>query len=268
MMLLTFRLAHLLPNNIHFMAMDFPGHGKSSHRWPGMPYSFFEYVADVKKVVSQLGWSKFSIIGHSMGAGVASLYAGTFPHEVENLILLDFGGSLVSFTEEKSYVLAQYATEMSSTKVPIPRIYQSVESAADKRKVSSVGHICRKDALLSTERGTRVTAANGFIFSHDPMVKYSYEPFEAEELMTSIYSNICCAVLALRGTDHIFGPKVQYMWDRLIEVISLSAKYKECKKVRGGHFFHLENPEEVAQEIKEFVGRSKSKVYALTESKL
>ena len=267
-MLLTFRLAHLLADNIHLIAMDFPGHGKSSHRWPGMPYSYFEYVADVKKVVSQLGWSKFSIIGHSMGAGVASLYAGTFPHEVENLILLDFGGPTMSFTEEKSIVLAQYATKMCSTKVPIPRTYQSIESAADRRKASSVGNICQKDALLLTERGTRVTAANVFIFSHDPMVKYSYEPFVAEELMTSIYSNICCAVLALRGTDHIFGTNVQYMWDRLIEAISLSAKYKGCKKVRGGHFFHLENPEEVAQEINEFVTRSKSKVFALTESKL
>ena len=29
-------LAPLLPENIRFIAIDFPGHGKSSHRWPGI----------------------------------------------------------------------------------------------------------------------------------------------------------------------------------------------------------------------------------------
>ena len=82
----------MLPEDIYFIALDFPGHGKSSHRWPGMPYLHFEYIADVKKVVSHLQWKKFSIIGHSMGAGVGAHYAGTFPSEVENLILLDFTG--------------------------------------------------------------------------------------------------------------------------------------------------------------------------------
>ncbi|KAJ7388931.1 Serine hydrolase-like protein 2 [Desmophyllum pertusum] len=49
------KLAHLLPENIRFVAIDFPGHGQSSHRWPGMPYLHFEYVADIKKVCPSRG---------------------------------------------------------------------------------------------------------------------------------------------------------------------------------------------------------------------
>ena len=90
------KLAPFLPANCRFVAIDFPGHGNSSHRWPGMPYTISLYVIDVKNVLSQLGWKSCSIIGQRLGSAVASIYAGTFPNEVENL------ATLVSFVLERT----------------------------------------------------------------------------------------------------------------------------------------------------------------------
>ena len=149
------KLAPLLPDNIRFIAVDFPGHGKSAHRWPGMPYLQFEYVADIKKIVSQLGWEKFSFISHSLGAFVASLYAGCFPNEVENLVLLDYGGYPAWRTYNPADILARYATTMSNISPRKPRVYESVKAAATRREENFTGNTLGKKecALLLTKRG-------------------------------------------------------------------------------------------------------------------
>ncbi|KAI8594670.1 hypothetical protein EDD21DRAFT_421445 [Dissophora ornata] len=41
-------------------------------------YSLWRFVEDVDQVAEQLGWRKHSVIGHSMGGAVASLYAAVF----------------------------------------------------------------------------------------------------------------------------------------------------------------------------------------------
>ena len=166
----------MLPKDICFIAIDFPGHGKSCHRWPGMPYTIFEYVADVKKIVSQLGWNKFSIIGHSMGANVASLYAGTFPSEVKQLILIDYSDSTVYCADKPALTLARYATIMTKWSTVFPRVYQSLEAAAEKREVQNLGTTLHKeDAMLLAERGTK-RIEEGIIFSHSPLVRENVVP--------------------------------------------------------------------------------------------
>ena len=259
--LIICRLAHLLPEDICFIAIDFPGHGKSSHRWPGMPYVHFEYIADVKKVISQLGWERFSFIAHSMGANVAALYAGTFPCEVEDLILFDFGGPPIRPTEKTAHLLARYATAMSNAKTANPRVYQNLESAAKRRQVPYLGSSLSKEgAMLLTERGTRITK-KGLIFSHDPILKdlITCQPFHVpQHSLLSVLSKIQCAVLALEGTDTVHNPGEKEPLIERLKVIYQSAKFKFCKRIKGGHHFHLEQPEQVAQEIKKFLATSQS----------
>ncbi|XP_029202241.2 serine hydrolase-like protein 2 [Acropora millepora] len=252
------RIACLLPEDIYFIALDFPGHGKSSHRWPGMPYLHFEYIADVKKVVSHLQWKKFSIIGHSMGAGVGAHYAGTFPSEVENLILLDFTGPSTYPVDKTAPVLAHYATSMANVKARTQYVYPNLESAAERRQlVPTFGTtLTREDAILLVRRGTRSTK-NGLIFSHDPAIKHVCVPFFVpEESLLSIFSKIQCKVLALYGTDNktelIENDKAR----ERINVINKTAKMILLKRIKGGHYFHLENPSEVVQAIKMFLANN------------
>lgn len=254
----------MLPEDIYFIALDFPGHGKSSHRWPGMPYVHFEYIADVKKVVSYLEWKKFSIIGHSMGANIAALYAGTFPSEVENVILLDFGQTLTRPVDKTAPVLANYATTMANVNARTSYVYPNLESAAERRQsVPVIGTTLRKeDAILLIRRGTRTTK-NGLIFSHDPAVKNVCVPFFVpQESLLSIFSKIQCKVLALYGADNKTELMDMDVKDKLmqgINAINKSAKVIVHKRIKGGHYFHLENPGEVVQAIKTFLANCESK---------
>ena len=82
------RLAPYLPE-LDLVALDFAGHGLSAHRGEGVHYLAFSHLQDVLAVAQELGWSQFNLIGHSMGAAIASELAGLFPDKIERAVMID-----------------------------------------------------------------------------------------------------------------------------------------------------------------------------------
>src|SRR5690606_24794956 len=75
--------------NTHIVAIDMAGHGQSHHR-PGVaPYHIWEDVTEIFAIADSLGWQKFALLGHSRGAIVAMLAAGTFPERITHLALIE-----------------------------------------------------------------------------------------------------------------------------------------------------------------------------------
>jgi pimeloyl-ACP methyl ester carboxylesterase len=73
------------------LALDFPGHGKSS-RVLGYPYGIPRFTAAVIALLDHLGIEKVSLIGNSMGGHVSLSLAYHHPKRVERLILVDSAG--------------------------------------------------------------------------------------------------------------------------------------------------------------------------------
>ena len=196
-----------------------------------------------------------------MGANIGAHYAGTFPREVENLILLDFTGPSTYPVDKTTPVLAHYATSMADLKAQTRYVYPNLESAAERRQLVPIygTTLSREDAILLVRRGTRSTK-NGLIFSHDPAIKHVCVPFFVpEKSVLSILSKIQCKVLALYGTDNKTELIDMDMKDRIrerINVINKTAKLILHKRIKGGHHFHLENPSGVVQAIKMFLANN------------
>lgn len=111
--------------DFYFVALDFPGHGRSSQLPPGAAYSDLGLVAEVRRCMLQLGWGypdsgpengdaspdfvarvsptlkrrskaekakkrQFTIMGHSLGGGIGLFYASLYPDEIDEIVLLDF----------------------------------------------------------------------------------------------------------------------------------------------------------------------------------
>ncbi|GIT62766.1 MAG: hypothetical protein Ct9H300mP21_03120 [Pseudomonadota bacterium] len=57
-------------------------------------------VVDVLEVAEVLKWDHFSLLGHSMGAGIASYLAGTIPEKIKYLMLIEGLGSIVQAPEK------------------------------------------------------------------------------------------------------------------------------------------------------------------------
>lgn len=83
----------------HCVAIDHIGHGKSTHIGMDATYSTPSGVAYINQVLESLGWDKANVLGHSMGAGLGLLFAGTFPEKVEKLMLVEGLGPPTSDSE-------------------------------------------------------------------------------------------------------------------------------------------------------------------------
>lgn len=83
--------ARLAPRlaGLRIVALDLAGHGYSAHRPPGAGYALWDYAHDVLRVAEQMGWERFALLGHSLGAIVSVVLAGSLPERVTRLALID-----------------------------------------------------------------------------------------------------------------------------------------------------------------------------------
>ena len=128
-------LAQSLGPQYRLVAVDLPGHGRSDHRTAGASYAFADWVAPVVGLVDALGWEKFILMGHSMGAGIATLVAGTFPERLRALILLEGLGPLTTLPEKSPAQLARHVrNRLEQEVVRNARVFQDREEAARWQK--------------------------------------------------------------------------------------------------------------------------------------
>ena len=84
---------------LELVAIDLPGHGRSAHLPAGADYSFPGAIASVLDVADALGWERFALLGHSMGAGIASVVAAACPERIEKLVAVEALGALADAAE-------------------------------------------------------------------------------------------------------------------------------------------------------------------------
>ncbi|HLK10732.1 MAG TPA: alpha/beta fold hydrolase [Candidatus Binatia bacterium] len=72
------------------IAPDLLGHGESAK--PRADYSLGAYANGVRDLLATLGHERGTILGHSLGGGVAMQFAYQFPERCERLVLVSSGG--------------------------------------------------------------------------------------------------------------------------------------------------------------------------------
>jgi pimeloyl-ACP methyl ester carboxylesterase len=72
------------------IAPDLLGHGASAK--PRGDYSLGAYASGVRDLVAALGHDRVTVVGHSLGGGVAMQFAYQFPERTERLVLVSSGG--------------------------------------------------------------------------------------------------------------------------------------------------------------------------------
>jgi pimeloyl-ACP methyl ester carboxylesterase len=83
-------VAPLLSGRFTLIAPDLLGHGESAS--PRGDYSLGAHATGVRDMLTALGHDRVTVIGHSLGGGIAMQFAYQFPERCERLVLVSSGG--------------------------------------------------------------------------------------------------------------------------------------------------------------------------------
>jgi pimeloyl-ACP methyl ester carboxylesterase len=72
------------------IALDLPGHGASAPG--GGDYSLGTLATGLRDLLITLGYDRATLVGHSLGGGIAMQFAYQFPEATERLVLVSAGG--------------------------------------------------------------------------------------------------------------------------------------------------------------------------------
>jgi len=79
-----------LGETCHVLAPDLLGHGESAK--PRGDYSLGAHACGVRDLLAALGHDQVTLVGHSLGGGIAMQFAYQFPERAQRLALVDAGG--------------------------------------------------------------------------------------------------------------------------------------------------------------------------------
>ncbi|HWV63369.1 MAG TPA: alpha/beta hydrolase [Oxalicibacterium sp.] len=120
-------LVDALQRNWHVIAPDWRGFGLTENAPSG--YWQPDYLADLEAILDRYAPAQaVNLLGHSLGANVASIYAGVRPQRIVKLVLLEGFGRPAMAAEEAPQRYATWLDELRS--VPLLRPYRSQESVA------------------------------------------------------------------------------------------------------------------------------------------
>ncbi|XP_077195419.1 serine hydrolase-like protein 2 isoform X1 [Paroedura picta] len=284
------RLIPLLPKDHYYMAIDFAGHGLSSHRPPGFPYHFMDYVGDVRRIVEALKWRQFTLMGHSLGGTVAGMFSCIFPEMVDKLILVESYGyfpapkgderapglnrqkksSSPLTSKDASSILEEYerllkpkrqlfedmlrfeADKQYSTKVRSPE-------EALERLLKANPNLTEESGKILLQRGT-TEVPGGLVYNRDIRATLHNHSFVTLDQSLIFLRHIQADVLMIIAQDGLFSiesknlPNVKPLQEAFRTY--LKERYSFVK-VPGNHCVHLNEPEVVAGVISTFLSKGK-----------
>lgn len=237
---------HLAPHlqGLNLVALDFPGHGYSAHRPLGVKYHYFDYVADVINALDVLKWDRCHLVGHSLGAGVASLTAASFPERVEKLVLIEGIAPLTSDPMKSAEYLSRSINQMKAVSGRKPHVYQKKSELVDAR--SRVGDMDRSSVEALVNRGI-VELEDGIIWRSDPRLKVASPGYLVDEQVSAFLKQIEAETLLIYTNSGLFSNRQQ------LDLKACNIKRLEKVELDGGHHIHLDNPESVASHINLFL---------------
>lgn len=239
--------ARLAPKleGLRIVALDFAGHGHSGHYAPGSSYSLWELAEDVLLVAEQLGWERFSLLGHSLGAIVSILVAASLPERIERLALID---GLLPYTGEAESApqrLGEALKARLGVREKRKPVYNDVDRAVEAR-MRGVVAVSREAAELLAQRGLE-PVPGGYTWRTDIRLTLPslmrLTKAQAEQFVKSVR---CPTTLALANDGYIAAES---------SVTALLAELPfDIQYFPGGHHLHL-NDEEGARLVADCFNR-------------
>ena len=246
-------LAPLL-GDVNLVAPDLPGHGRSAHLAPGADYSFAGAVNAALDIADALGWERFALLGHSMGAGIGSLLAAACPERVERFVAIEALGALAEEPERTVSRLRDAVAATRALRDKRLRVFPDIATAVRVRMQANA--LSEPVARLLVERGLAPTPANvddagsgsvGYVWSSDPRLTLPTMLRTTEAQVRNLVEGIVCPTRVIHA-----DPAQPYLPEELRRARAALLPQGELHVLSGGHHLHMEDPQAVAEVIGDF----------------
>ena len=225
-------VARDLRENYHVYAIDLRGHGNSA--WaPGALYAFSEHVLDLSVFADIVSKGPISIIGHSLGAVVSLLYAGSFPNRVHKLVAIEGTGvgPVVDAPEPIGQRLRRWIEKVRDVDHHPARAYPDLNAAIARMQTANP-FLSADVARHLTLHGTNWNADGSLVWKFDNYTRVLYPFGLTPENMSGFLSAIECPTLLFWGQqsfarDPEFDPQAQAIRNQKI-----------VKVDQAGHWLH------------------------------
>ena len=221
-------------------ALDLIGHGFSDR--PRIPYTPEVYIDCLKHFMDGVGIEKATLIGNSMGGGVAWATAILFPERVDRLILIDcVPPNVLQQVKNESF-------RMLAAIKHIPLLPYLVMAVRNKSSIRKILLECISNIKLVTpevvDRQVQLSRIKGTTWALYSTFQHAREALKLKDR----FSLIRKPTLFIWGEkDLIFPPHVG---EKLHHAIA-GSKFRRIEK--SGHIPMWETPDEVNQAILDFL---------------
>lgn len=228
------------------VAPDLAGHGRSDYRSADAPYTVWQDVGELLAIADQLGWQRFVVLGHSRGAAIATILAGSHPAQVAGMVLLDgFFPQPVSAADAPAQ-LASAVADRRRLESWTPRYHSTFAQAVAARQRGPLALSAAAAEALAL-RGVKHTA-QGYFWRGDPRLSGASEVKFTESHARAFVAALACDVLLLLGRESTINHSAD------IQRLAVLNPRIRVLEVAGGHHLHMDHGlEETAGAVRDFV---------------
>ncbi|XP_058059154.1 probable serine hydrolase [Anopheles bellator] len=252
------RLLPLLPEEISFLAVDLPGHGYSSRVPDGMTYYQLDCIPLLLYIMREYGWSKVSLMGHSMGAIICFIFAALFPDKVDMVIGLDalkplsFHPDRFSVRMSKQVMKFIEADTRNRAKSEPPSY--AYEEMVDRLYEGTAASVTRETCPYLLQRNIKPSRKfpGKYYFDRDNRMKYNVIPGWADSINMELAKRITAPFLTIKALESPYAGSREG-FEQIVAVLRESNPKYEVKFVKGSHHVHLTEPENVVPLVVEFL---------------
>lgn len=235
--------AHQVPWRV--IAIDLSGHGHSTHKSAHHFYNFHDYIDDLHRILLKLEAVDVYLVGHSLGALIASCYSAAFPEKVAGLVQIEAHVPLSESPEQSAERLRNGIESREHWREKSPRAIPSKQDAIKMRMRAT--KLREETVLPIVERDLQLIDGQWF-WRHDSKLKCESVYRMTQEHAKAIMSAITVphlVILGQRGYHYLQNPQILSL---LVDA--------QIEKVEGDHHCHLESPKKVFELILGLVNKN------------
>jgi pimeloyl-ACP methyl ester carboxylesterase len=239
-----------LARNATVLAVDLPGHGTSGPG--GGDYSLGSLASGLRDVLTMLGHERATLIGHSLGGGIAMQFSYQFPEMTERLVLVSSGG-----------LGLEVNPVLRAASLPGANLFLSVTAEATRRASGLAGRVLR--ATHSPSR----PALDELVRSYASLA----DADRRSAFLATVRSVVGLSGQTVRAGDRLYLAKdlpVLLMWgadDPIIPVEHAISAHEllphSTLAVFDGvrHFPQVEAPQQFVEALEDFCARTEPVVF-------